>query len=112
MSAPVSEFVANLHEVFALFGPVRARRMFGGYGIYHDGLMFALVADNMLYLKTDNLSRAAFDAQGLRPFEYVKNGKPIKMSYYLAPDEIFEDAEVAREWAFLAFAAALRGRKS
>ncbi|WP_010321634.1 TfoX/Sxy family protein [Marinobacterium stanieri] len=109
---PENEFVQNLHEVFALFGPVRARRMFGGYGIYHDGLMFALVADNMLYLKTDNLSRAAFEAQGLTPFEYVKNGKPIKMSYYLAPDEIFEDAEVAREWASLAFAAALRGRKS
>lgn len=109
---PGNEFVQNLHEVFALFGPVRARRMFGGYGIYHDGLMFALVADNELYLKVDEVSRSSFIELGLSPFEYLKNGKPIKMSYYLAPDEIFEDAEVACEWASLAYAAALRGRKS
>jgi DNA transformation protein len=49
----VSEFVDYLHEVFGRFGPIHVRRMFGGYGIYHDGIMFGLVADDTLYLKAD-----------------------------------------------------------
>lgn len=107
----MSEFVDNLLEVFALFGPVRAKRMFGGYGIYHDDLMFALVVDDVLYLKADEKSVATFSRQGLRSFEYEKGNKTIKMSYYMAPEEIFDDPETARAWAALAFEAALRGRK-
>ena len=108
----MSEFVDNLQEVFATFGAVRGRRMFGGYGIYHDGLMFGLVADDVLYLKADEISLPAFADQGLNPFEYEKNGKAIKMSYYMAPDTIFDDPENAREWAVRAFEAALRARGS
>lgn len=107
----MSEFVDNLPEVFALFGPVRTKRMFGGYGIYHDDLMFALVADDVLYLKADDKSVTSFTGRDLRPFEYEKGNKTIKMSYYMAPEEIFDDPETAREWAVLAFEAALRGRK-
>ena len=106
----MSEFVDNLQEVFAEFGAVRSRRMFGGYGIYHDDLMFALVADDELYLKADAQSREHFVAQGLEPFEYIKQGKPMQMSYYRAPEEIFDDPALAREWAVLAFEAALRGK--
>ena len=40
----MDEFVDYLREVFELFGPIRARKMFSGYGIYHNGLMFGLVA--------------------------------------------------------------------
>ncbi len=109
--ASSKEFVDNLHEVFSLFGPIRTRRMFGGYGIYQNDLMFALVADNVLYLKADDVSRQAFVEQRLSPFEYVRKGKPIQLSYYAAPDELFDDAELAKDWADRAFAAALRGRK-
>ena len=107
----MSEFVDNLSEVFALFGPVRAKRMFGGYGIYHADFMFALVEDDVLYLKADEQSVAAFTRQGLQPFEYEKDNKTIKLSYYMAPEEIFDEPETAREWAVLAFEAALRCRK-
>jgi DNA transformation protein len=107
----MSEFVDSLEEVFVLFGPVRARRMFGGHGIYHNDLMFGLVADDVLYLKADERSVAAFTERGLSPFEYEKRGKTMKMSYFMAPEEIFDDAEMAREWAVLAFEAALRGRR-
>lgn len=109
---PSSEFVDNLHEVFALFGPISARRMFGGYGIYHDGLMFALVADDVLYLKADPVAKAAFVDLGLPPFEYMKNGKSTKMSYHLAPEEIYDDPEAARDWAKLAYGAALRAARA
>lgn len=103
-----SEFVENLNEVFALFGPIRAKRMFGGYGIYHDGLMFALVADDVLYLKADASSEGAFKALGLEKFQYVKKGRTIRMSYYEAPEDLFDNTEQAKIWADLAFEAALR----
>lgn len=107
----MSDFVEYLAEVFQEFGAIRSRRMFGGYGIYHDDLMFGLVADDVLYLKADAETVSQFEELDLEPFEYVKNGKPMKMSYYMAPEAIFDDPEVAKEWAQRAFAAALRSRK-
>ena len=105
-----SEFVENLHEVFTLFGAIETKRMFGGHGVYHEGLMFALVADDVLYLKADDDSSDAFESLGLPQFEYVKSGRKMSMSYYAAPDDIFDDPEHAREWADRAFEAALRSR--
>ncbi len=107
----MSEFIENLQDVFAQFGPIRAKSMFGGYGIYHDDLMFALVADDELYLKADQQSADDFIAQDLPAFEYAKQGKIYKMSYYQAPEAIYDDPAVAREWAERAFNAALRARK-
>ena len=104
----MSEFVDYLHEVFREFGDIRARKMFGGYGIYHQDLMFGLVADDELYLKTDALNLAEFDALGMQAFTYVKNGKPMQMSYYSAPETIYEDEQSAAHWAELAYAAAVR----
>ena len=106
-----SEFVESLNDVFIQFGAIEAKRMFGGYGVYHDGLMFALVADDVLYLKVDEKSKGAFVDMGMQPFEYVKNGKTMRMSYYTAPEEIFDDQAQAREWAVRAYEAALRSGK-
>ena len=106
----MSEFVEYLQEVFERFGSIRARRMFGGYGVYHDNLMFGLIADDVLYLKTDGESSKAFEERGLSQFEYVKNGKTMKMSYYMAPEEIFDDPEEAKLWASRAYDAALRSK--
>lgn len=106
----MSEYTDYLQEVFELFGPIRARRMFGGYGIYHDDLMFALVADDTLYLKADDECRELFEQAGVSQFEYPKNGKLVKMSYYQAPEEILEDPEQAAIWARRSFEAALRAR--
>lgn len=107
----MSEFVEYLNEVFERFGPIHAKRMFGGYGVYRDGLMFALVADDILYLKADAESSKLFANIGLKPFEYVKNGKRMNMSYFTAPDEIFDDPEMARTWAIRAYEAALRSKR-
>lgn len=106
-----SEFIENLSDVFALFGAIEAKRMFGGYGVYHDSLMFALVADDMLYLKADENTVGSFVELGLQPFEYEKNGKRMRMSYYAAPEEIFDNPEQAKEWADRAYEVALRARK-
>jgi len=104
----MSEFVEFLHEVFQEFGPIRSRKMFGGHGIYHHDLMFGLVADDELYLKVDKQSVALFEAKDLEAFEFIAKGKTTKMSYYLAPEEIYDDSEQACYWADVAFKAALR----
>jgi DNA transformation protein len=88
----MSEYIEYLKEVF---GPITARKMFGGYGIHHDGLMFALVADDTLYFKADAENLSYFEKEGLGPFEYTNQGRLMKMSYYLAPEEIMDDREQA-----------------
>ncbi len=84
--------------------------MFGGWGIYKDAVMFALIAYDTLYLKVDDQNRPAFEAQGLQPFTYAGKGRPIQMSYYEAPSEGFDDPEILCDWARAAFAAALRAK--
>ncbi len=106
----MSEFVDYLHEVFQQFGPITARKMFGGHGIYHEGLMFALVTDDTLYLKADETSKQQFIDKGQTPFEYVKSNKTIQISYYSAPEEIYDDPDEAIYWAKLAYQAALNSK--
>ncbi|MGB5261284.1 MAG: TfoX/Sxy family protein [Gammaproteobacteria bacterium] len=106
----MSEFTDYLGEVFAAFGPIQARRMFGGYGIYHDGVMFGLVADDTLYLKADAVTRDRFLSRDLGAFEYEKNGKMVSLSYYLAPEEIYDDPDTACAWAKQSFAIAWQAK--
>ena len=84
--------------------------MFGGYGIYHDGVMFGLVADDTLYLKVDDSSKQQFIDKDLTAFEYDKGNKKVQMSYYLAPEEIYDDPDEANYWAKLAYQAALNSK--
>lgn len=107
-----SEYVEYLKEVFEQFGPIQPRRMFGGYGLFHKGLMFGLVADDVVYLKADEPVAQSFTEQGLAQFQYEKQGKMFKMSYYMAPEDIFDDPEEARIWAVRSYEAAVRSRKS
>lgn len=105
-----SEFVNHVIETMRLLGPVEARAMFGGWGLYHGGLFFALIAKDMLYLKVDDDSRPEFQARGLDPWVYaVKEGeKAIAMSYYQAPEESLESPMEMEPWARKAYGAALR----
>ncbi|MCB5187060.1 TfoX/Sxy family protein [Methylobacillus caricis] len=106
----MNEFIEYLGEMLRDFGSIQAKRMFGGYGLYHDGLMFGLVAEDTLYLKADDESRPHFEALDLPCFEYLKQGRKIKMSYYQAPADMLEDREQASIWAKRAYAAALRAK--
>lgn len=106
--AQQSEFVAFLLDHLRAFGEVSARPMFGGYGVYHNGLIFGLVADGCFYLKADEQTRGHFEAAGLAPFSYVKEGKSYPMSYFEAPPEALENADEMQKWAALGFQAALR----
>jgi DNA transformation protein and related proteins len=106
-----SEFVAFVLESLQPLRGVSARRMFGGFGIYKDGFMFALIAHDTLYFKVDDGNRAAYEDASLPHFTYTDKGKPIRMPYCEAPSEGFDDPEILCAWARDAYAAALRTKK-
>jgi len=108
----MSEFVDFLQEVFEKFGPIQARKMFSGYGLYYDGVMFGLIADEMLYLKADASNAHFFEARDLPQFAYTRGEKTVRMSYYLAPEEIYDNREEAAMWARRSFEVAFRTKKS
>src|SRR5262245_28447440 len=100
----------HFQDIFAKFGPVEVRRMFGGAGIYADGVMFALVADGVIYLKAGEGNAAVFDHEGLEPFTYqAKKNKRAVMSYRRMPDRLYDDPDEAAQWAAAALAEARRG---
>ena len=78
-------------------GPVTGRAMFGGYGIYLDGLFFGLIDDDILYLKVDDSNRPDFEAAGTGPFRPY--GDDRAMQYYEVPVDVLEDPERLRLWA-------------
>ncbi|RZS54879.1 TfoX/Sxy family protein [Sphaerotilus mobilis] len=107
------DFVNHCLELLAPLGAVRARRMFGGHGLYVDELFIAIVASERLFLKVDEVSRSAFEAAGCGPFTYAtKQGETGVMSYFNAPDEAIESPMLMQPWARLALAAALRARSA
>lgn len=108
---PVSpDYLEWVCELLAPLGRIRSRRMFSGAGLYCDDLFFALVIDDVLYLKADAESRSSFEREGLEPFSYEARGKRVVMSYFRAPDEALESPELMRVWGRLALGAALRAR--
>jgi DNA transformation protein and related proteins len=104
-------FVDYLLELLEPLPGITAKRMFGGYGLFRDGLMFGLVADSTLYFKVDETNRALFLERELTPFTYEAKGKPMTMSYYEAPGEVLDNSDDMVEWAEIAYGAALRAKK-
>jgi DNA transformation protein len=80
VSKEEKEFVTYVVDLMQSLGPVRAKSMFGGHGIFLEGLMFGLIADSVLYFKVDQQTEMEFKARGLEAFKYNKKGKEFKMS--------------------------------
>jgi DNA transformation protein and related proteins len=96
-----SEFVSDL---FARFGPVSVRRMFGGAGIWSDGLMFAIEFDGVVYLRVDEASLAEFEREGSKPFVYPRAKTPGKIgrpsrSFWRLPERLYDDPDELAVWA-------------
>jgi DNA transformation protein and related proteins len=101
--------VALLEEHLSPLRPVVFKRMFGGVGVFRDGLMLGLVADGILYLKTDEASRADFEREGMAPFTYQRrDGAATVMSYYRAPDRLLDAPDELVTWARRALLVASR----
>lgn len=104
----MSEEIDWALELLSGLGAVRGRRMFGGWGLYLDGRMFALIADGELFLKVDDESEAAFLAEGCTPFVYQAKGRDMTLRYFRPPSEALDASEAMLPWARLAWEAAAR----
>lgn len=98
MSADAA-LIAHLMDVLRPLGGVAPRRMFGGAGLFRDGLMFALISEDVLYLKADEMTIAAFEAEGCGPFAYgTKKGAREIRSYWRAPEFLLDEDEEMLQW--------------
>jgi DNA transformation protein and related proteins len=103
-------FLDLLRELLSPVGTITIKRMFGGASVYADGVLFALIDDDVLYLKGDDATAARFDAEGLGKFTYDGKTGPVSMSYWRAPERLYDDPEEMAEWAREALAAARRAK--
>lgn len=108
MASPDDDFARYCCELLARVGPCKARRMFGGWGISTEGLTFAIIAWDTLYLKTDAASEPRFLAAGGKPFVYEARGKAMKMNYHTAPEDAMESPQLMAPWALQALDCALK----
>ncbi len=110
---PISdEFLDYVIDQFAGWGEVSARKMFGGAGLYCDGAMFGLIADDVAYLKVDDSNREDFVRAGSSAFNpFPEKTKTYIMSYYENPADVLEDREQLGKWAERALAVARKKKK-
>ena len=101
-----------LNELFEPVGGVTIKRMFGGLGVFKGGLMFALVADDVLYLKADEATAPRFEAEGFHRWVYDGHKRPVAMPYWQAPDRLYDEPDEFVTWARAAFAVAQRKRET
>jgi len=107
------EFIEYVVDQLAGWGEVSARKMFGGAGLYCDGVMFGLIADDIAYLKVDDSNREDFIKAGSSAFNpYPEKVKSAVMSYYEIPADILEDAEHLGKWAERALIVARKRKRS
>jgi DNA transformation protein len=94
---PLVEYIC---DQLAGWSPVAARRLFGGWGFYRDGIMFGLTSRDTIYFRTDEGNRKDFETAGMEPFRYrMPNGKTVDMAYHQVPPEVLEDGEELARWA-------------
>jgi DNA transformation protein len=101
-----------LKALFEPFGSVTVKRMFGGSGIYAEGMCFAIESGGEVFLKTDSLSRADFSTADSAPFTYVAKGKSRPTSYWSLPTAAHEDDDELRRWAAIGLEAARRAAEA
>ena len=106
-----------VRELFDGLGPIQIKRMFGGAGGYADGVMFLLITDDTIYLKTDDALKAELRDEGSGPFVWApqngpRAGEKIEMSYWRLPDSALDDPDEAARWGKKALAVATAGAAS
>jgi DNA transformation protein len=98
----------QMEELFSVVDGVSIRRMFGGLGVFRERLMFALVADDILYMKADGQTAPAYEAEGCGQWSYAAKSRVMPMPYWQLPERLYDDPDAFRTWALAAFEAARR----
>lgn len=110
MAQATPPFVSHCLELLEPLGVVRARRMFGGWGLYADNVFIALIVSDRLYLKADAESKPAFQAAGSEPFVYSAKTGAVAVSYWSAPPDALDSPALMLPWAREALRAALHAK--
>lgn len=105
------EYCAYVLDLLSHVDGVSARSMFGGFGLYKGGVMFALIADDGLYYKVGSTNQPDYEDAGSEPFTYSGKKKPVQMSYWRLPEDVMEDPDDLRDWTLKAYDAALKAKK-
>jgi DNA transformation protein len=92
------EYLIYVIDQLECLGPVQSKRMFGGAGLYFEGLFFAVVADDVLYFKVDDSNRSDYEAEGMEAFRPFPD-KSTVMGYYQVPIDVLENKDTLRDWA-------------
>ena len=107
-----SEYVTYIEEALEQFGNITVRAMFGGYGVYKDRVIFALIIDNELYFKADYIAIQFYKTYGSSPFTYQnKNNKIVTMNYWKVLSDVMEDEEKLAKWFDIAWKVAINSAK-
>ena len=102
-------FAEFLRDQLAPLGRITTRRMFGKTGVFCDGFMLGIVSDNTLYFRVDDDNRASFkEAESFPPLNYEKRGDIIDLSFWRAPERLFDEPDELLTWGRAALAAARR----
>lgn len=103
-----AHYLAYVIDQFAPFAKLVSRRMFGGVGLYTDGLFFGLIDDDTLYLKVDDSNRGDYASRGCEPFRpLASDPDAYSMSYFQLPEDVLEDCDALRLWARKSLAVAV-----
>jgi DNA transformation protein len=94
-----SDYLQYVLEQLSRLPRVTSRRMFGGIGMYSDGIFFGIIANDTVFLKTDDSTRERYLERGSQPFRPYKHRPEVSMSYFHVPAEILEDADELVPWA-------------
>lgn len=111
MPSHTDDYLEYCLELLAPCGDISFRRMFGGYGLYNDGLIFAIIADDTLFFKVDDETRPQYEAYDAEPFTYEKQGKEYALGYYEVPVDVLESPSLLAAFVDTACAVSLRAKK-
>ncbi len=105
-------FLDMIREMLAPLGAISARRMFGGASLYCEGVLFALVDDDVLFLKADATSKARYEAEGCGPFTYAGQTGPVAMQYWRMPDRLYDEPDDMLDFAREAISVAAKAKSA
>jgi len=112
MSSSKEFYEYVVYDVMGQIAGITSRRMFGGYGLYKNGVFFAIISDDQLYFKVGDNNKPDFEEHGSEPFTYNrKDRKEIQLTYWRVPEEVMEDRDELRIWIDKAVQASLKKSK-
>lgn len=103
-------FIKHVMAILTPHGPIKARAMFGGHGIYYDDVLFASIIDDKLYFRIDESNREIFEDAASEPFIFSGGRKPVRMPYMTLPEKVFNDPQLLKTFIQTSYEIAFRHR--